>query len=397
MIDTDYYDKLSKCVRCGSCKSACPTYLTTLNETMGARGRIAMLDGLGKDRLEPSKELAEKIFSCMLCGACKDQCPAGIDIPEMIYHGRTLLKNTYRKGRFLRTALKYSISRLDTAFSMLRIGQKLFYRRLHEADILRYLPEITSKPFKENVRVYKNTKKIGRVIIFAGCSVNYLYPDLGDALSGILFTKGYEVVVFSGEVCCGAPLRALGMEEEAAQLAKKNIEHFNKVRADAIVSLCPTCTMSIKEQYPLLAGGTILNIMDLNEFLVKYRIAEGLEIDPVTVTYHDPCHLSNGLGIRDEPRQVLKGIKGIKLVEMKNANDCCGFAGLFSSHFKDISRSIGRKKIANISDTSAGTVVTSCPGCMIQLEDMKRESNSDLRVRHVVEMIDEAMHGQNLI
>lgn len=393
MLDTDYYDKLSKCVRCGSCKSACPTYLTTLNETMGARGRITMLQGLGTERLKPSKELAEKIFSCMLCGACKDQCPTGIDIPEIIYHGRTLLKQSYRKGRLLRTALKYSISRMDTVLPIIRGVQKLFARPLQKMGILRNVPEITSRPFKKRGQVYKNVNKISRIIIFAGCSVNYFYPELGDALSNVLFTKGYEVVVFGTEVCCGAPLRSMGLEEEASQLAKKNIEHFNKVRADAIVCLCPTCTISIKEQYPLLAGDTIPNIMDLNEFLIKYGIAEGLEIDAMTVTYHDPCHLNNGLGIRDEPRQVLKGIKGIELVEMKHANDCCGFAGIFSSQFKDISKSIGRKKVESISDTSANTVVTSCPGCIMQLEDMKKEIGLNFRVRHVVEIIDEAMHG----
>lgn len=392
MIETDYYDQLSKCVRCGSCKSVCPTYLTTLNETMGTRGRIAMLEGLGAKKLEPSKELAEKIFSCMLCGACKDQCPTGIDIPEIIYHGRTLLKRAYRKGRILRTVMKYSVSRLDTVIPLIRGGQKLF-RPLRKTGIFRQVPEITSNPFKKRGQVYKNIKKISRVIIFAGCSVNYFYPELGDALSTILFTKGYEVVVFSGEACCGAPLRSMGFEKEASRLAKKNIKHFNKVRADAIVSLCPTCTITIKEQYPVLTGSTIMNIMDLNEFLIKYGITEGLEVDPKTVTYHDPCHLSNGLGIRDEPRQVLKGIKGIKLVEMKNANDCCGFAGLFISHFKEISRSIGRKKVKNISNTSAGTVVTSCPGCIMQLENMKKETDADFSVRHVVEIIDEAMHG----
>ena len=394
MLDTDYYDKLSRCVRCGSCKSACPTYLNTLNETMGARGRIAMLEGLGTEKLEPSKELAEKIFSCMLCGACKDKCPTGIDIPEIIYHGRTLLKRSYRKSRLFRTALKHFISRLDTVLPIIRVGQKLFSRPLQRAGMLRDVPELTSRPFKKRGQVYKNMNKISRIIIFAGCSVNYFYPDLGNALSSILFTKGYEVVVFAGESCCGAPLRAMGLEEEASKLAKKNIEHFNKARADAIVSLCPTCTMSIKEQYPVLAGNTILNIMDLNEFLIKSGIAEGLEIDPMTVTYHDPCHLSNGLGIRNEPRQVLKGIKGIELVEMKNANSCCGFAGLFSLHFKEISRSIGMKKIENISDTAAGTVVTSCPGCIMQLEDMRNERGANFKVRHVVEIIDEAMHGE---
>jgi glycolate oxidase iron-sulfur subunit len=360
---------------------------------MGARGRIAMLEALGEEKLEPTKELAEKIFSCMLCGACSDKCPTGIDIPEMIYHGRTLLKNSYRRNRFFRTALKYSISRLDTVLSILRTGRKVLHLPLMKTGMLRNVPEITSRPFKKRVRVYKNIKKISRIIIFAGCSVNYFYPDLGEALSSILFTKGYEVVVFPGESCCGAPLRSLGLEKEASRLAEKNIEHFSKSRADAIVSLCPTCMMSIKEQYPLLAGRTIPNIMDLNEFIIKHDITEGLEIDPMTVTYHDPCHLSNGLGIHEEPRNVLKSIRGIELAEMKGSGECCGFAGLFSAQFREISESIGRKKIDSISETSAGTVVTSCPGCILQLDKMKDVTGADLKVRHVVEIIDEAMHG----
>ena len=157
--------------------------------------------------------------------------------------------------------------------------------------------------------------------------------------------------------------------------------------------MCPTCTMVIRDQYPSLVGNTITNIMDVNEFIIKYNIAANLEISPAVVTYHDPCHLNYGLGIREKPRQILKSIKGIKFIEMKHADECCGFAGLFSLHFKTISKSIGKKKIDNISDTQADTVVTSCPGCIMQLEALKRETGSNLNIKHVVEVIDEAMHG----
>ncbi|MBI4848311.1 MAG: (Fe-S)-binding protein [Nitrospirae bacterium] len=392
MTEIAYHDELLKCVRCGACKALCPTYLTTLNETMGARGRVAMLGELEENRLAPTRKLAEKIFSCMLCGACKNLCPTGINIPEMIYKGRARLKGSFRQGRVIRTALKYSAPRMDAVFAILRGMQKILYRPLFNRGLLPYVPEITSEPFKNSIQVYRSKKAIGRIAIFAGCSVNYFYPNLGRALSRVLLANGYEVVVFKGELCCGAPLRAAGLDEEASALAKKNIEHFSKVRAEAIISMCPTCTMVMKEQYPLIAGGSISGIMDVNEFLIKYDLASNLETNPAVVTYHDPCHLRYGLLIKDEPRQILKGIRGVEFVEMKHSDECCGFAGFFSLHFKNISREIGKKKIDNINDTKADTVVTSCPGCMMQLESMKLKTNSKVKVKHIVEVIDEAMN-----
>ncbi|RJR18917.1 MAG: (Fe-S)-binding protein [Nitrospiraceae bacterium] len=383
----------SKCVRCGACKASCPTYLTTNKETMGARGRVAMLGELDMERLAPTEVLAEMIYSCMLCGACKKLCPAGIDIPEVIYQGRAALRKAYSKGRLLKKALQLSSSGFDNIFSLLRWGQKLFYGSLYNSGVIGYVPEISSTPFKNDLQVYKTVNKTGRMAIFAGCSVNYFYPGLGQSLSHVLVSKGYEVVVFKGEVCCGAPFRSLGLEDEALKLAEKNIEHFNKVRAEAIISMCPTCTMVIRDQYPRMTGNTISNIMDVNEFLIRYDIASNLQIAPSVVTYHDPCHLSHGLGIRDKPRHILKNIKGIELVEMKHADDCCGFAGLFSMHFKDMSKSIGMKKISNISNTGADTVVTSCPGCIMQLEALRKETGSEFGIKHIVEVIDAAMHG----
>ena len=354
-----------------------------------------MLGELDSERLAPSGTLAMMIYSCMLCGACGNVCPTGIDIPEVIYKGRALLKGSYRRGRVLRTILARSMSRLDSLFSVMRICQKIMYKPLYDAGMIGYVPEISPVPFHKSVQVYKNIKKTGRVAVFAGCSVNYFYPHLGNALSNILLSKGYEVVLFKGEACCGAPLRSMGLEDEARKLAEKNIELFNKVRAAAVISLCPTCTMVIRNQYPRLAGGTINNIMDVNEFLVEHTMAEGLETHPAVVTYHDPCHLSFGLGVKDKPRQILQGIKGIEFVEMEHADECCGFAGFFSMHFKNISRSIGKKKISSISDTQADTVVTSCPGCIMQLESLRKETRAKFNIKHIVEVIDEAMHGEN--
>ena len=361
---------------------------------MGARGRVLMLGGFTNHDLPPTAGLSEDIFSCILCEACKDQCPIGIDIPEVIYEGRTMLRGSFKRGRILRKAARLSMPRLDTAFTLLKIMRRLFFKPLYSTRLFRYIPPVASTPFRKSVRLYKNIKRTGRVAIFAGCSVNHLHPNLGKALYNVLVSKGYETVVLKGEVCCGAPMRSIGLEDEAVDLAKKNIELFKKLRVDATLCLCPTCTMVIKKQYPVIAGDSIPNVMDVNEFFTEYGITEGLEMPESIVTYHDPCHLSYGLGIRKEPREILNGIKGIRLVEMESSEECCGFGGFFSIFFKELSRKIGSKKIDMIKKTRAGTVVTSCPGCMMQIEDILRASkNSDISIKHIVEVVDEAMHG----
>ncbi len=393
LVSTELCTELRKCVRCGACKTLCPTYHMTLNESMGARGRVVLLGELCTDKLAPNKKLAERIYSCMLCEACKGVCPTGINIPEVMYQGRALLKKSYKKGYISKKALRTAITNMNDIMPIARIFQKLLYRPFYRAFGLRYFPEIVSKPFHKSIQVYKNVKKTGRIAIFAGCNVNYFYPKLGYLLSNVLLSKGYEVVVFKGEECCGAPLRSMGLEDEASDMAGRNLEHFNRVRADAIISLCPTCTLVIREQYPLIVGDTISNIMDLNEFLLTFDFINDLEAESGVVTYHDPCHLSHGLGIREQPRKILESIRGLEFREMKHADECCGFAGLFSMQFKDMANTIGTKKIENISKTSADTVVTSCPGCIMQLEALSKKTNIKINIKHMVEVIDDAIHG----
>lgn len=352
---------------------------------MSARGRLALLRGLAEKRLTPTKTLSDRIFSCLLCEACKGICPLGLDIPEIIYGGRRGLRNSSLKGRLLGGATSFFINRMDIAFLLLSLLRRVFSTRFS------YLPPITTTPLKRIQGVYRNRKAVGRVAVFLGCSVNYIYPSHGEALINILRRHNYEVVILSGEVCCGAPLRSMGLEDEMIPLAKRNIEIFKNIKAMAVVSLCPTCTMVIKRQYPLLTGDMIPNIMDVNEFLVRHGILKGLMMGGMTVTYHDPCHLSYGLGITEEPRRLLQGIEGIRFVEMRHPRDCCGFGGPFSMLFKDLSMDIGRRKIEDIKYTDAKTVVTSCPGCIMQLGNLKRQTGTDIQIMHIVELIDRAM------
>src|SRR3989338_7256379 len=138
MSDVPYYTDPSKCVRCGACKSLCPTYLSALDETMGARGRVAMLGALADNRLVPTKKLSDNIFSCMLCEACSDLCPAGLNIPEIIYKGRADLKDFYRRGRLFKQALTFSLTHINTTFYILRRMQRFLYPLLYRTGKLRY-------------------------------------------------------------------------------------------------------------------------------------------------------------------------------------------------------------------------------------------------------------------
>jgi glycolate oxidase iron-sulfur subunit len=245
------------------------------------------------------------------------------------------------------------------------------------------------RPLKDDQQVYKPEKKIGRVALFTGCSINFLFPSLGISLINVLLRLGYEVVLPKGEVCCGAPFRSLGLEDDAVELATKNHEIFSKLNAEAILSLCPTCVLSIKTHYPKLLGHGLGNVMDVSNFLLKKLGSR--QLFPVggfrTVTYHDPCHLNYSLGIKSEPRELIR-LAGIELLDA-GGDGCCGFGGLFSLHHRELSRSLLEKRVDAYSKTGAEAVVTACPGCILQLSSRIK----DRPIFHIVELVEEAMCG----
>jgi len=386
-----YKGHLSKCVHCGRCKARCPTYLITLNESMSARGRMVLLHELQGERLSPTPGLAERIFSCMLCEACSGVCPAGLDIPSLIYRGRSLLRGSMKRGMILKTITKLALLHPDTTMPFIRIIQGLMTHIISRFSDIDRFPMIAKRPFKDEVRVLRNSKSRGRVAIFSGCNVNYLFPDLGRRLVGLIMAAGYEVVVFRGEVCCGEPFRSLGLDKEAETLAKKNTDHFSRVHALAIVSLCPTCTTVMKKYYPEITGKVIQNVMDVNEFIKEFIPLDGLRLPDERVTYHDPCHMRYVLEITNLPREILSKIAGIELIEMKHPENCCGFAGLFSVRYRDISKKITEAKINDIISTSASTVVTSCPGCMMHLNMTLKRIKRDIRVKHIIHLLSDAL------
>ena len=387
MKQDEYSEELSRCVRCGSCKAYCPTYDEGLTEAMGARGRLTLLRGLLTHQLEPSPVLSERIFSCIQCGACEKLCPPALHITEMIYHARKLLRPVDQKRKYLRPFIRFLVKRPLLGFRAARILHPLLHPFLSQRDILPFPLSLPQTPLKDDQQVYKPERKIGRVALFTGCSINFLLPSLGISLINVLVHLGYEVVLPKGEVCCGAPLRSLGMEDEAAALAKKNLTIFSRLNAEAVLSLCPTCVLSLKHHYPGLVGKGLDNVMDISGFL--HNKWDPSQPSPLRnfrkVTYHDPCHLNYSLGIKKEPRELIQRA-GAELVE-PGEEGCCGFGGTFSLTFRDLSRSLREKRVDAYRKTGSEAIITACPGCMLQLSGGMK----DIPVFHLVELLEEAI------
>ncbi|MEW6067216.1 MAG: (Fe-S)-binding protein [Nitrospirota bacterium] len=393
MKNFNYLEDLSKCVRCGSCKAFCPTYDEDITEAMGARGRLALLWSLSSGQLTSSPLLNDYIFSCTLCGACTGLCPTGIDIKEIIYHGRGILRKTDKKRRYLRFLTNFFIKSPKLSFKFLSMTQGILFPYLQKTGIIPFKLELPEQYLKNGQQVYQVHKKKGRIAIFTGCAVNFLYPHLGASLINVLRSLDYEVILPTGEVCCGMPLRTLGMEKEAIKLAKKNVSIFNKLNVEAVLSLCPTCTLAIKGDYPKLIGEGIEKAMDISSFFVdKLNPSQlsHLPSDFKKAVYHDPCHLKYGLGIEKEPREII-GHTGIDLIETRGQK-CCGFAGVFSIAYKELSQGILNKCLGDYVKAGGEMIITSCPGCMIQLS----RGSEDKPVLHLIEIIEEALlpeHG----
>jgi glycolate oxidase iron-sulfur subunit len=385
-----YLRELSKCVRCGSCKAFCPTYDEDTTEAMGARGRLVLLWGLSEGLLKPSAVLRDRIFSCILCGACSESCPPGVDIQEVIYYGRSLLRKSDEKRRSLRFFTKFYTKMPKLSFRLLRMSQYLF-PTLVKRRLSPFLPELPEGTLKNESQVFTVSKKKGRVAVFTGCIVNFLYPHLGESLINILQRLDYEVILPAGEVCCGVPLRTLGLEEEAIKLARKNVDVFSRLNVEAILSLCPTCTYALKVEYPKLIGEGVEKAMDISTFLIDKLDSFNFPLltsHSATAVYHDPCHLMYGLGVKREPREIIKNI-GIDLVETEEER-CCGFGGVFSFSYREISEELLEKRIKDLEKTGAEIIITSCPGCMMQL---RREANQT-PVIHLIEAIEEVLLHQ---
>jgi len=412
-------EDLSKCVHCGLCLQHCPTYLETAQETESPRGRIHLIGALNEGRIEASEAYAEHINLCLVCRACENVCPSGVPFGRIMEAARAQLAER-RPGSWRTRLPRWAVfeqllprpERLRLLALLLRHYQRSGLQRLVRASgLLRalpggleqvegQLPRLPDRFFQPDVEVFPASGvRCHRVGLLIGCVMPYLYPQVHAATLRVLRRNGCEVVVPRGQGCCGALNVHSGERHVAREMARRNARAFLEADVETVVVNAAGCGSTLKEYFELLSPSPADRelaarfsplVKDVQEFLASIELEPpGHEVRR-RVTLQESCHLLHAQRISAAPRQLLGRIPGLELVDMTHPDLCCGSAGVYNITQPEMSASLLESKMADIRSTTADTIATANPGCLLQLERGARLNGLRAEVKHIVELLDEA-------
>lgn len=414
MFAESVIEDLHNCLKCAACQAVCPTYKVTRMERHAPRGRVQMVKKYLEGDLDVTRGLQEALMSCILCESCTQACPSGVRLDRVFENMRMelhkALGSTYSKKALFAALKNPMLMRLGARIG--RVGQKAFLAPLNinlkvGRIPIKRLPTFNESSFRVKMGevVPARGKRRGRVLYFTGCATDLINESVGNAVVGVLTRLGLEVIIPQDQVCCSVPIFLSGARWEAVPNIEKNLAIFDRDDADAIVVDCATCGGGLKKSIPHLAEDLGLDtekaariaakVKDVSE-IVADRI-EDLELvkpspgSPVTVTYHDPCHLVRSMGVAREPRALLEILEDVRLVEMVGADQCCGGAGSFQFEHVEMSAGVTGRKKESIRSTGASLVATGCPGCRLTLSGNLCEE-ADPLVVHTIELLAAKMH-----
>ncbi len=437
-----FTDEINKCVLCGTCRGVCPTFDVARREPASARGKVALCDALLKKEINISEGFIKHMTECVQCMACYESCPNDVNVPDIILAARTeivkenglpfikslTLRNFLDSERLMPAVMKFASnlqglffkgvpeeSGLHRRFPLPLIGERRLMPPLADTFFLERRALTVEKGRKgEREKGRKILSPIRpftdspiRVGFFAGCLINYMLPNIGEASLKLIEKAGASVIVPLDQHCCGMPALGMGDVETAKSLALKNLEAFEQYELDYITTACATCGDGLRrrfkellgDEYPERVNAFCSKVRDITELLVReLRVGSGewrkgytslgskLSALGSVITYHDPCHLNRGQGIKDAPRELIE-ISGARFKEMSHPCRCCGLGGSFNITDYDFSMEIARSKAEDIKNTGADIVATACPGCMIQIKDGLHQIGVKAKVLHVVELL----------
>ena len=415
------YRLYQDCVHCGLCTASCPTYVETANENDSPRGRIYLMRAVADGRLGLSRDVRKHLDLCLDCRACESACPSGVQYGKIIEPFKVAVARSAPPGE--RTSLLQRLilhhlfpnpGRVKLALAPARLFQKLGLLDLAESigltkllpPTLRrmqaMLPTLGRSPGRLPEVLPPVGEKRARVALFLGCVADAMFPETNAATARVLQRNGCEVVVPRSQVCCGAIHYHSGAEEPALDLARKNLSAFDPDQFDAIIVNAAGCGAMLKDYAHLLHGDGpeheaarrfVSKVKDVSEFLVALGPVKPEHPLPMTVTYHDACHLCHGQQVRSQPRQLLGLIPDLKLVPLEESELCCGAAGTYNLTQPEMSERLGRRKIDNIDATGAETVVTGNVGCILQIARQIKQKGSLIKVEHPIDLLDRAYRG----
>ena len=418
---------VADCVHCGFCLPACPTYLLWGRETDSPRGRIALIKGGLDGETDITDRFVRHFDTCLGCMACVTACPSGVQYDKLVEATRSQIERRVDRtlaDRLFRKAIFWLFpypGRLRLAAGKLWAYQWLGLQRLVRASgVLGLLParlramEAVLPPVSLR-RVWSSSPALvpatgerrRRVGLLLGCVQRVFFDEVNAATIRVLAAEGCEVVIPRSQGCCGALMLHSGLETDAAQMARRFIDAFEAEAAevDTIVINAAGCGSTLKSYGHLLRDDPVYaeraralagKCKDISELLDELEPRAPRHPVPLRVAYHDACHLQHAQGVSAEPRRVLGTIPELELCEIPEAGICCGSAGVYNLVEPDTAAELGDRKARHILTTGAEAVVSSNPGCLLQISSRLEQAGKPIRTFHLVELVDASITGERL-
>jgi glycolate oxidase iron-sulfur subunit len=401
------YELLFDCVHCGLCLEACPTYIVTRAEMDSPRGRIYLMKSLAESGLELDGDAVRHLDLCLGCRGCETACPSGVHYGRLIEDARAYVERHHQRGPLdrLRRALISAVfpypNRLRAMLAPLALAERLHLRGAIEAILpkslrewLELLPPLVRRGQRTPAQVEAHAQADApSVVVHHGCVAQVLADSENRNSERLLAAAGYRVLQMPETVCCGALDLHAGNDRRAIAFARANVRALKDLAPDAIVSAASGCSTAIAEYGAILKHDAAAS--DAREIESKVRDLSALLLERTpqfrelqcTVTYHDACHLVHGLGVRDNPRKLLRSIPGVRLVELLESDLCCGSAGSYNLTEPEMARALAKRKADHIIATGADYVVLSNPGCEFQIAAELRRRSAQIKVIHLADFL----------
>ncbi len=397
------YDKSLACIHCGLCLSSCPTYLETGNENDSPRGRIYLMRAVQDGRLPAGGAAVKHIDLCLGCRACEAVCPSGVQYGDLLEHTRDHLEKNHRRSfmqRFLRRVAIEKVfpfpGRMKLALLPAKVIRKLGLEKIlpkFAREAMSLVPENFGGVNLPEVSSATGGENRGRAGFISGCVMSVMFGGTNAASVRLLNRAGYDVVTPRDQGCCGALYAHSGQLEMARAAARKNIEVFERHNLELIVINAAGCGSTLKEYGQLLrddpawaerARNFSRRVKDLTEIIAPSPGGES----GVKVTYHDACHLAHAQRITKPPRELVKARAGKNFVELPESDVCCGSAGSYNLTEPEMAERLQRRKVENILKAGAQLVVTSNPGCLLQMRAGLKKAGAKVEVLHIADYLE---------
>lgn len=419
------YDATNKCVQCGYCLPACPTYETMGRESASPRGRINLVKLAAEGKIDIAEHLAEPIDFCLGCRACEVACPVGVPYGEILESAKEVIadvqkeESTPSRGNWVKNAALTQLfpypKRLRALGNLVWVYQKIGLQKVVEktgiiekisgpmSQFEKVVPlmELPTKRYKWGRTFAPRTAKKARIAFFAGCVMDAMMYHINRLSIDLLTAVGCEVVIPKEQNCCGALHAHQGLADQARELAKANIVAFEQSGADYYINNAGGCGAILREYDHLFkddeawlarAKSFVAKSRDISEILVEMGPLPFVKEWNGIITYQDSCHLRNVQGVHKQPRQLLQSIPGATYVELAGSDRCCGSGGIYNLLHFDESMVILDEKMNHVQETKATTIATANPGCLLQMRlGVERQGLSGkAQAVHLVEILAEA-------